>query len=340
MIALTAYGIRKAYKKQQARKARKEQLERRNQGPTAADPSDDYHSLSSSSDRLSSDPTTRHSNGRLVNYDQRSQSSLTQAPTASGSGYSDSLYSPVSYKDPLEEMRQYQAYIQRQSHGFGRDIMPPTYDFVVEQGIEPTHPWKSGLMIPGRAHDMEERQEARHIPQVPNRVVELDSPSESPRSPTGHVPLRLFHPRSPATHNDRFTYPVAELPADLPEHIVSPILYDELQVSLDELVAEVPSPLRIKKSTEAERHELPANEITPAPAEDDIEHDQEHEELHKIEHEEVHNTEHERLQLKRPRAESGSDIESEDNEQVIVRFNVADRTKRPFSRRFTTADGE
>lgn len=332
MIALTAYGIRKAYKKQQARKARKEQLERKNQSLTAVDLSDEYRSTSSSSDRLSSDLPPRPISGGIVNYDQRSPSRLTRAPSTSPSGYSASLYSQVSYKDPLEEMRQYRAYIQRQSHGFGHDTNPPTYDFVVEQGIEPAHPWKSGLNFPGRTENLSEIQEARHIPQVQNRVVELDSSSESSPPTTGNVPLRLSHPRSPVAHDNGLRHPAIELPADWPEHGVSPILHDELQASLDELAAEIPPPLRIRKLNEAERYEFPANDITPAQAEDDPEHDPEHEAEDK--------TAHERLQLKRPRAESSSEIESEDNEDVIVRFNVADRTKRPFPKRLTMADYE
>lgn len=331
MIALTACGIRKAYKKQQARKARKEQLERKNQSLISLDPSHEFRSTSSSLDTLSSDPL-RPISGEIVNYDQRSPSRLTRAPSTSPSGYSASLYSQVSYTDPLEEMRQYQAYIQRQSYGISHDTNPPSYDFVVEQGIEPAHPWKSGLNFPGRTESLSEIREARHIPQVPNRVIELDSSSESSPPATGHVPLRVSHPRSPIAYDKGPRHPTTELFTDLPEHGVSPTLDDELQASLDELAAEITPPLRIRNSKEAERYELPANEITPTPAGDDPEHDPEHEAEHK--------TAHERLQLKRPRAESGSEIESEDNEDVIIRFNVADRTNRPFPKRLTMADYE
>jgi hypothetical protein len=234
----------------------------------------------------------------------------------------------VSYKDPLQEMRQYQAYIQRQSHGFGHDTNPPAYDIVVEQGIEPAHPWKSGLSLPGRTENLSEIQEARHIPQDPNRVVELNSSSESSPPTTEHVPLRLFHPRSPVAHDTELRSPARELPADWQEHVVSPILEEDLQASLDELAAEIPPSLRIGNSSSAERYKFPANDITPTPVEDDSE------------HEAKHKTAHERLQLKRPRADSGSEIESEDNEDMIVHFNVADRTKRPFSKRLSVADYE
>jgi hypothetical protein len=360
MIAFTAYGIRKAYKKQQARKARKEQLERKNKSRTGAGSTDDFHSPFSSSDRLSSDLPRSPVNGGLVNYDPRSPSTLNRVQSTSASGYSTSLYSQVSYKDPMEEMRQYQAYVQRQSNGFIGDANPPTYEFVVEQGIEPAHPWKSGLNFP-TIESPSERRESRHIPEIPNRVVELDSSSESSPSATEHVPLKLFHPRSLATHDNEITYPATELPADFTERFVSPILDDEMQASLDELVAEYPPPLRIRKSTETERYELPANEITPRRAVNDVEHqeeyerkqeqeqeqEQEHEHVNESEHEqgreqkhESHKTEHERPQLKRPRAESISDIEAEDNEDVIVRFNVADRTKRPLSKRHTMTEDE
>lgn len=327
MIALTAYGIRKAYKKQQARKAHKEQLERENQGLAAVGQSGGLTSISSSSSssyQQSPDLYQHQVNGELVNNDLSRPPSVTRVQSASPSAYSASLYSQRSYKDPLEEMRQYRAYIQRQSYDFGADTNPPTYEFVVGQGIETTHPWKSGLSLPARTESPSQIQEARHIPQGPNRVVELDSSSES--SPTERVPLRLFHPRSPVTDNNGYISPATELPADFPERVVSPILDDQLQASLDELVAEVPLPLRIGNSKEIERYELPVNQVNSAPA------------GYEKRHEEEHSTEPERQQLKRSRSESGSEIESEDNEEVIVRFNVADRTRRSLPKRVILAD--
>jgi len=168
-------------------------------------------------------------------------------------------------------------------------------------------------------------------------VVELDTSSESSQSTSQRVPLRLFHPRSPVFSDHEFMspateLPATELPASFPEHIVSPILDDELQASLDEIAAEVPPPLKIRKSMHAERCELPAEEVTAA----SIRHKGEHKTQQQEEQEET--IEPERQQLKRARSESESEIESEDNEKVIFRINVADRTKRPYPKRLTVAE--
>jgi hypothetical protein len=341
MIALTAYGIRKAYKKQQARKAQKEQSERESNGIRANDPLDESRSTISSSYRQSPDLHARPVNGGLVSYDSGSLSSLTRVPSASPSGYSASLYSQKSSKDPLEEMRQYRAYIQRQSHDYSNDINPPTYEFVVQQDIEPCHPWKSELNLTSRTGSMSDIQQARHIPQGLNRVVEIDSSSESSSAMTDRIPLRLFHARSPITHESRLAYLATEVPADLPEHIVTPTAADRPQASLDEIVAEGLPRLRSWKSEETDRYQLSANEIisTPLGGGEKDEHG------HKgsiEEQQEEKNNGPERLQLKRPRAESesesGSELESKDNEKVIVRFDVADRTKRPLPKRVSVAE--
>ena len=340
MIALTAYGIRKAYKKQQARKAQKEQSERDPNGIHANDPLDESRSTVSSSYRQSPGLHARPVNGGLVSYDSGSLSSLTQVPSTSPSGYSASLYSQKSSKDPLEEMRQYRAYIQKQSHDYSNDIYPPTYEFVVQQDIEPTHPWKSELNLTSRTGSMGDIQEARHIPQGLNRVVEIDSSSESSSAMTDRVPLRLFHARSPITHESRLAYLATEVPADLPEHIVPPTAADEVPASLDENVAKGPSRSRSGKSQEAKRYELPANEIISTLVGDGVKLEHGHKRIEEQQEEKKNRPA--RLQLKRPRgeseSESGSEIESEDNEKVIVRFDVADRTKRPLPKRVSVAE--
>jgi hypothetical protein len=310
MITLAAYGIRKAYKKQQARKAQKEQLERENGDLATISHFDGLRSTSSTSSYRQSPHQQRHPvDGVLVNYSSTTPSELTRVESPSPSSrtaYSGSVYSQKSYQDPMEEMRQYQAYVQRQSYDFAVEPDPPTYEYVVGQDAERL-PWTSPFgMGATRTESLSRIRESRHNPQGPDRLVELDSSSESSPSRSHQVPLRLLHPRSPVHQT---ASPHTQLPAEYPEQIVGPVLDDELQASLDELVAEYPPPLNMRKSKEVERGELHEDEAQPQPLEA------------------------ERPQLKRPRSESESEIESEDNEEVIVRFNVADRTKRPHSKR-------
>jgi hypothetical protein len=303
MITLAAYGIRKAYKKQQARKAQKEQLERESGDPATVSHFDDLRPTSSTSSYRQSPHQQRHPVDRgLVNYSSTTPSELTRVESPSPSSrtaYSGSVYSQKSYTDPMEEMRQYQAYVQRQSYDFAIEPDPPAYECVVGQDAE-RPPWKSPFsMAATRTENLSQIRESRHIPQGPDRLVELDSSSESSPSRSHEVSLRLFHPRSPVHQTGS---PHTQL-----------LLDDELQASLDELVVEYPPPLTIRKSKEVERFELHPDEAQPQPLEA------------------------ERPQLKRPRSESESEIESEDNEEVIVRFNVADRTKRPYSKRGSLA---
>ena len=336
MIALTAYGLRKAYKKQQARKALKEQHETRSDSIRANDPSDEARSTVSSSYRQLPDSHARPVNGGLVSYDSDSPYSLTQIASTSSSRYSASLYSQKSSKDPLEDMRQYRAYIQRQSHDYSNDINPPTYEFVVQQDIEPTHPWKSESSLTTRIGSMNNTQEARHIPLGLNRVVEIDSSSESSPPMPDRVPLRLFHARSPITHENRTAYLATEFPVDLPKHIILPTVVDRVQASSNEIVAEGPPRSRSRKSKETDRYEPSAKKIISA-AFGDVKDEHGHEGIKEQQGE--RETGPERLQLKRPRAESESGSENEeDNEKVIVGVNIADRTKRPFPKRVSVAE--
>jgi len=107
---------------------------------------------------------------------------------------------------------------------------------------------------------------------------------------------------------------------------------------LDKIVANSPSRSRSGNSQEAKRYEFPANEIKSTPLGDGVKHEHGHKRIEEQQEEKKNGPE--RLQLKRPRAESesGSEIESEDNEKVIVRFDVADRTKRPLPKRVSVAE--
>lgn len=302
MITLAAYGIRKAYKRQQARKAQKEQLERENGDLSTINQFDDLGTTTSTSSyRQSPHQHRRALDGGLVNHSSGTQSSLTRVE----SGYSASVYSQKSHKDPMEEMRAYQAYVQRQSYDFDKEPDPPTYEFVVEEDADsPRPPWKSPFgMSATRTGSLRQIRESRHIPQGPDRLVEVDSSSESSPGRSQEVSLRLL-PRRPIGSND----PI-ELPAEYPEQVVAPMLDDQLQASLDALVAEMQPPLNISKS----------RNVSPSPS--------------LIGEVQRQSLEAERPQLKRPRSESGSEIESEDNEEVIIRYDVADRTKRPYPKR-------
>ena len=301
MIALTAYGIRKAYKKQQAKKAHKEQLEREDQESTSVSLSDEF---------------PRPVSGGLINYAPSTQSGFSQVKSASPSSRTTSIYSQTGGNDPLEDIRKYRAYIEQQSYDFMSDIGQSTHELAVEENVQ--HAWKSPFNLPARTEDPAQLRESRHIPQGPNRVVEIDSSSESTPVSPQKTTRRVFRPRNSTTSSNEIVSPVIELPADIPVYIGSSI-DGHLQPPSNELDAEVPPSLRKRKSKEVERFQLPANEVTS---------------LHAGAKEIVElPTGGKMVHVKRPRSESNSEIESEDSEVMIVRFNVGEKPKRSLPRR-------
>ena len=285
MITLAAYGIRKAYKKQQAKKAHKEQLERENQDSISVISSEEQFSSAS---RQRQDLPSRPVNGGFVDYAASHSSSLSQAKSSSPSSRTTSMYSQNGFIDPREEMRQYQEYIQQQSYGLTADSSPPSYEIAVERNVG--HPWKSPFNLPARNEDPSQVRDLRHIPQDPHRVVELDTSSESSPSPPQRVPLHPFHPPTPITNNNQIVSPITESgAADDPDYVISPIDGQR-------------QPSMIPLGTVVGR-------VVGTP------------------------TESERAQLKRQRSESGSEIESEDNKEVIVRFREGEKLNRSFPRR-------